>query len=534
MEEKVYSYHTFILPFVWEGSRLGTQTMKELVKCFESNPFWMNTDLPDEFHAERGERIRSRQEAVEFYKEYQYFHPFVRRALYGFADNIVHSYTFMPDDVRNKAHYYIKKGDNEYDLVVNAVRVRIYNTAVGLFILECENRGIQRNGRRQDDLDSIKNINEYGRRITLPILPVPPGYYSMCADRLSIRVKDGIEFVTDFEKFAKGLDGDDQIEGKVLLTYTAGFIKDLLGYGSTVSFTSHPVDRADMFYIYPALDDRMFVACWIGQVAETDALAQGYEGDDPDSIRRSESLYELAFVDPAGNCSCPNREMRNRLLHDHTYRRWLGDSTLYTVAAQAMIGMAYDPKGFLGHLTESFLTQYIQMCCLALVQRASLIHFQKIATTLSAHLEDRGVKIGISTVTKIMNLQESFIAFESQLSFREVSPQEQAIELYDMLSDFMFIEREKASLKESLDALYDAANTNLDFSFNKWGGIFAVAATILTVPVLFSLAGENEEKVLTLFGREFAVAPEWPGILLLVILAAAAGIVMGYHHRRRR
>ena len=164
----------------------------------------------------------------------------------------------------------------------------------------------------------------------------------------------------------------------------------------------------------------------------------------------------------------------------------------------------------------------------------SLIHFQRIATTLSAHLEDRGVKINVSTITKIMNLQESFIAFESQLSFREVSPQEQAIEIYDMLTEFMMIEKEKESLKDSLDALYDAANTNLDFGFSKWGGIFAVAATILSIPVIFSIVDDESKSLFSLFRWDIGLSAETPFVLLMLVLAVIAGILMGYHHRRRR
>ena len=52
-----------------------------------------------------------------------------------------------PEIVKNKAHYCIRKGGDEYDLLLSSMQIRIFNSEVGLFIMEGENRGLQRDGK---------------------------------------------------------------------------------------------------------------------------------------------------------------------------------------------------------------------------------------------------------------------------------------------------------------------------------------------------------------------------------------------------
>lgn len=78
--------------------------------------------------------IRNDKDKLLFYKEYQYFHPHVRRALYGFGSGIVHNFEFMPDAINNKAHYIIEKNAETSVLRFNAVKLKIYNTGIAILI----------------------------------------------------------------------------------------------------------------------------------------------------------------------------------------------------------------------------------------------------------------------------------------------------------------------------------------------------------------------------------------------------------------
>ena len=512
MEDKVYSYHTFILPFILDNNRLDPRAVDALISCFDKNSAWLSCDMKNEYRMEASEHERSKSEEYLFYQEYQYFHPYVRKARYGFGDGVVRNYTLRPDIVKNKAHYYIRKGGDEYDLLLNSVQVRIFNSEVVLFVIEGENHGLQRDGStRQDDIESVKNINEYGRRISLPMLPNEDnGYRNLCADCLTLKLGNGEEFKSEYEEFAGYILSQDRIGSKALLTHIASFIKYLMEYGGSSKFVTCSTSDPDSFFIIPAFDDRMYVDCWISD-CEAGKRFAAWETDE--SCR--DSLYELAFINRSGGISCANDTVRDRLLKEHVYGRWAGEGNIYTITVQGMIGMG--DTGRIPFLADNFLAMYVQMTCLCLVQRASLIHFKQLVSILSASGERHSIKM--PTISKIMNLQESFIAFESQLSFREVTSQEQGIEIYNMMLDHMMITRDRESLKETLDALYDAAYINLDYGFSRWGGVFAVVTSIFTLPQILYI--ENGDLKLR------------PWYLMLWLFAAAAFLILSYRNRRR-
>lgn len=474
----VYSYHTFILPFVWEGLPDSKLTMDEFSLIFKNNANWVCSDIKDELSFSSAADILSKSDALTFYKEYQYFHPYVRKALYGYDENIVTNYTFMPGKVRNNSHYYIEKDGAKYDLLINGIKLKIFNTGIALFILECENHGFDAYGNNQASFEAVKNINDFGRRITLPFIPNDPDGYMICADKLTVKIDESLSFETDFRNFVREISTKNDVTDSITLTYMGDFIKNILGYGSDVRFTSKMGRKKDYCYIYPAIDDRMFVACCVCEKKESDKITK-LNGDTPayiSDIKTSKSYYEFVFVDPADRCSCNSPDMRKNLLNDHTYTRWIEFGTLYSIANQSITMLTNAP---IEHLIESFLTQYVQMCCLTLVQKCSVVHFQREASALSSNLEKSGKTMNRKTITKLMNLQERFVAYQSQLNFSEVSPQEQAIELYAMLRKFMFVDEESDSFNERLSNLENAADTNLDFTFNKIALIFAFVSCII-------------------------------------------------------
>lgn len=479
---EVFSYHTFILPFIWDvpNSKIGIQ--EKICSLFDSNPNWKCTDFDDEYSINLSIENMTEDDAYLLYAEYQYFNPAARRAMYGLGAGIVRNYCFRPDCVKNKGQYIIEAKGNKYVLMINAIRLRIYNTGVALFVLECENiRSAEYH--YQNNLDAVKNINDYGRRISLPFLPrEDSGFYTICADKLTLSI-DGIGvFVSDYMELARKTKTAEDVMHNVSFTHMCDFVKEIMSFGGDCKFTSNPKhvnNKENVFYIYPAIDDRMFVAC----VINDKTCAEHYTRQDDgkyeylcEKSNMSKDLYELAFVDPAGGCSCMHSEMRRELLEKHVYRRWIDYGTITTVANQSLISVSnFAPT------VNSFITQYYQLCCLCLVQRASILNFQREAAAVSQTIEKRGKSINAATTAKILDLQERFVAFQNQLSFSEVTPQEQGVDLYNMIMESFYIENEKVALKEQLESLYSAANTNLDFTLNKGGTIFALVAIVLSL-----------------------------------------------------
>lgn len=435
--QKPYSYHTFIFPFSWKAEH---NDFLSFVEYFDKNQFWTNTDMADSNEIDSAKTIDSEQ--LLLYKEYQYFYPYVRKAIYGFDEHIVRSYSFMHDELHNKAKYYISKGDNNYELDINAVRLKIYNTHVAFFILECENKK-----EGQDNLTAYLNINDYGRRITLPYIPAPGGY-SVSADSLKIKIDD-ISFESDFKAF---IDSKDK---KISMNHTSDIIKDILQFGSDGKrlFSSHKAKDDKTFWIYPLLGDRMFtISAVIDQEIEN-LLKKGLHYFDSDEAKK---VYEIAYVDNAGGCSCQDTEMLKKLIEEAVSRRWLNYSTAHFITNYSMTLVM---NGYEDHVVESFITQYYQMFCLAIAQRATIMQFKREIAALSHGFETKNNVISDKIVNKIMNLQERYSAFEAQLYYDEVTPEQQGIEIYDMIKKQFFIENEMSSLANQIERLNNAANT---------------------------------------------------------------------------
>ena len=430
---------------------------------------------------------------------------------------ISHTFEFHPEgrDKKLQAHYYITRNIT-YDLHVNAVRVILFNTGIGIFMLECENHGLAKDGKTsQANIESVKAINEYGRRINLPLLPVPDPerYFSLCADSFDFeftagRNADGspkIErFSDNFKDFVYKCRNTEMLFEHLSLTHVANFITDVLNYSSAPEKASGKSDDSSgkkneektfsskrglnsKYLISPALDDRMFVCCCVADTKTakfyTAANVLGefnYLHDD----KTANSLYEFVFIDTEGKVSCPTAEMRKELLSAHVYKRWLSYGTLQAVTNYSLVCVT--SESVYAPVILPFLTQYTRLACFALVQRASLIKFQADAALLSAHIKNPKKKISTQNIIALNKLQERFVAFQSQLNLFEVTAQEQGCELYGMLREFLFVDKQREALQNQLDALYSAANTALDTNFNKWAAILALIALFLSLAGFFA------------------------------------------------
>lgn len=514
-----YSYHTFIFPFCWEmNERTNRVTVDEQGKIRdffgENNTCWELIDryqIPDD--------KLSKEKKIEQFANYQYFHESVREALYGDAtkknSNIVNNYRFKPEYLKNGARYIIskafKKGvyeesviegvegikqefvlnQKEFILDIDEITLKIFNTGVGVFVMDCKND-------KYPYLEDIKMINDYGRRIALPFIPKKENKYywttSICADSLQVEIpvpENPIKIETSFRDLIIQVnEGSTEIDLDVECDSVCNCITGIMEAGSEIGaeFTSAS-NVKDKIHVRPILDERMYVMCLAnsgnvsGKEVEADFIL-GIKGC-PESFdeylsklnkKQEDNLYAFAYVD-SEDATCQSKTMRRELLETHNYDRWIGYGTLYTITAQAFNCICnFEP------LINTFRTQYKEMCILTLIQRASLVNFQDLSLKLSSGLEKRGEGLDNNKIKELLDLQERFIAFQNQINFREISSQEQAVDLYEMLRKASYVEELNTAITEQLDALYDATNTNQDFNFNKWALILALVALAIDIP----------------------------------------------------
>ncbi len=533
---RVYSYHTFIFPFIWEMKGIGPdKEYTELKKIFDENSCWMNTNIGDVNDIKTKPDIIGDFDATKgFYKEYQYFYPYVRTSVYGSPENLCANYLLKGS--RNNGTYHIVKDDMHYVLNINSIRVRLVNTGIGLFILECENYGKDAFGNLQCGIEVIKNINDYGRRITLPYIT---DGYSITADKLQIDIPGIGSYTDDFKKLANEIyekkgDGID-------LNYLCSFIKEILHFGSRYSFTSRPPVNREEICIRPVLDDRMYVAFAVEDKGFTDVLSAlksekyAYISDE----KLNKRLYEVAFMDHSGGCSCPDRNLREKLLDKAVYNRWLPWGTVYTMSAMGF-GMVSSAEigGESNHLYESFITCYTQMVYITLIQRASTVKFSRETADIARHFSAGGKKLSRSRIRDIMNLQERHSAFDSQFLFSEVSPEQQAIEMYDKLKDMFDLEEENAKIDEKLTSLYEITDTDLNIRVNTGVSVLTYVSIILSLAalaysILFSSDVVERDPEYSVFTAGGLSPQVWIFIAITLVISLVALAIVKIHNRRK-
>ena len=493
VKEKICSYHKFLFPFIWENAERKINEKEAIERYFENNGYWKIGNSDDN-------KI-SKERWINMYSRNEYFHPAFRNAVLGYDNefkrdkSIVSFYEFAPEVIKRGAEYVITKSyingeengvqRKEYHLEIAGISIKIFNTGVAVLILECLNHQYQ-------ELQDIKWINDYGRRISLPFIPQEEsevsGIYSICADSLTVRISgadDGVDLLNATESFADRIQTiyrqkefsmqDMQKQSEHVCNWISALLE--VGNKGRCPFTGDE-GESGAIRIHPALDERMYVMCLINSGEDAVKKSQQLARNSLDKMDKSqqEALYELAYVD-ANSCTCQSDRMRVELLQKCTYDRWINYGTIYTITPQAFLCISSDPITM-----KSFCNMYIDMCVLSLVQRATLINFQDIALGLSKGLEKVGNVINTNKIKELMDLQERFIAFQNQINLQEISSQEQAVELYKKLIDAGFVEELTGALKEQLDALYDATNTNQNYSFNKWALLLAITAIGIDIP----------------------------------------------------
>lgn len=482
-----YSYHNFIFPFIWENTDQKTNEKSIIEKYLKSNHYWHEIDL------ENGNKeYLSKEEWVKLHARNEYFHLSFREAMLGYNNKfktekrIVSIYEFAPDLIKNGAEYIITKSykaenklaQKEFHLLLSGISLRIFNTGIAVLVLQCTNN-------QYSELQDIKWINDYGRRISLPFIPTGKVEdciaNSICADSLTVRIrgeegqKDIVNITESFAERIREINQKNEFTMKDMQDqscHICAWITGLLeGESRETSISDGHKNLFENMDIRPAMDERMYVMCLIN--SELECAKQR-----PEDMNKSqqELLYELAFVD-AGSCTCQSDHMRESLLQECVYDRWMNYGTMYTITPQAFLCISNDL------ITQnSFQNMYLEMCVLPLVQRASLINFQDISLKLSKGLEQIGKALNTDRIKDLMDLQERFIAFQNQINLQEISSQEQAVDIYERLRKANFVEELTDALEGQLDALYDATNTNQDYSFNKWALILAVLALGLDIP----------------------------------------------------
>lgn len=360
---------------------------------------------------------------------------------------------------------------NKYELNLDKIILKKYeieNEKIFLMMIYVTNNDYER-------LSDIKNINQYGRRLYSPWIPLDlgNGANTECPDDLQIHIGDEVIYSNDSNDENNGK-ADLNYKDKEIFKYNfddkskfklneirqnksiiknphkSNLIQNILNYKKKLED-----EKIKIELINP---DRMYVGFYvknflIGRIKKYSSEKQEYAYLYDDSL--SDQLYALAYID-GGDATCQSRVMRKKLLQETIYDRWIDWGTIHTVTHNgfgciASYGAPYES------VIMPFLTEYMEMMALVLLQRNMLLEFHKRAKKLSPGFNSE----------KLENLQKDYVKFKTQVLLFEVTPQEQGYEIYRLMQKQLYIDEEKEKLDDIMNSLYEVANVKHSIELNE-------------------------------------------------------------------
>ena len=448
----MHSYHIFYFPFKWE--RLGSTD-----NLFENRVSLENIQLVPYSNWERSPAPANDDEKNEMYDERNYYFPFTHNVLYdnNTTNTIIKHFERKEPKIKGKQLFYkiVPKNQKVYTLRVDAINLNFYSTGVGVLSFYLCNEL-----EEQSEFQDILNINQYGRRILPPFIADVDCRYEI-AEYLSIEGLDSAKsYKEDFKHYKKEKEA----------WKPACLITNLID------------DCVENISVTPVIDDRMFVNCWYAHADYSKKIK-----DDFDSFMMSDEWYRYSYVD-SGYPTCQNKELKRELIKKSTYSRWQQYGTLYATTKYSLMALGDKGEFFRDINGKHMRTIYSRMMELVLVQRASMLKFSEEVTEVSS-LSNKDRK---QILERIGYLYKSYIKFVNQIYFRDVTAQDQGIELYESLINQFDSHNQIKDLDAEISELHEYFIILIDQKRNENGeNLNKIAAIFLPATIFAGVFGMN-------------------------------------------
>jgi hypothetical protein len=281
----------------------------------------------------------------------------------------------------------------------------------------------------------VNKINEYGRRVFMPFCD-DKNECKLVADKIFIKC-EGETLPFSISEINGNLNLDDR-------QCVPNYIK---------SFLFRDAEAERIYSIRHIIGDRMFVACIFHnasvskKLCEWDIETENYKYIS-DALKYSPSshdnaaaiFYKLMCID-TDDATCQSRSMLKKYNEEHGYHRWGEYGTVYGITEYSMVAIL---NSYIEHIWDAFLYEYVEMVTIVLAQRATFLALENEVNALILC----GAKSG-----DLDSLQEKHLVFQSKLLLKEITSQQQGIELYEALSTHLIINEKKMNFDKSIIAL---------------------------------------------------------------------------------
>ena len=471
----LHSYHIFYFPFRWSLSTNSDKNFSEQTELdhipVSNFSMWKRVQL-DVNSSNNPLTDKDLREVQELFSERQYFFDFVHPVLYDIKDtkhSLIHHYERL-EPQSNNVLYLIQVKDKTYQLNLESINLNLYSTGVGILSFYLANKE-----ENQSSEYAIRDINQFGRRIMPPHSgEFNPENRNMIASSIAIQGLKGEPYLYE-DKFDYKELASEHERGLFTVWQPARFILNLIK------------DLSPELKVTPVIDDRMLVNCWYGN-DELSKQAENEGQDENSPFINGNFWYKYVFIDNGNDDTCQNENMRKNFLKSSTYFRWQKYGTLYGVSRYSFVALT-NTKYTLPSM--HMRTIYSRMFELIIIQRASMLRFSAEVTKVSA-LTGQNSKI---VANRINSLYKEYIRFVNQIYFRNVTVQDQGIELYNMLMNQFASNEQIKDLDEEIEELNQYITLLVDQDRNNNGEkLNLLAAVFLPATLLTGIFGMNHVK----------------------------------------
>lgn len=441
-----YSGHIFYFPFSWKIKGTDKKTLEDKINLEKIE------HRKDSVWKAISSQKRKQEDKEEMYNEKNYFYSYVHSAIYENDEKPVseNSIRHFEIDCGGDARYEILSGGKiakKFSLRIDSINLNIYSNGVGLlsFYLKNDTNICHIDGKPNImNEDDILMINQYGRRINPPFF-ADKEKRDETSRELSIVNLPGFGVLREDFNTIKENDS----------WKPASFIKTLIeNLSSNIDFK-------------PVIDDRMYVMSWYKNSSLVKDICK--DTDTWNQKSNNDFWYRYMYVD-MGWATCQNQEMRQKLLNQSTYKRWEELHSLYGITRYSMVFLTKDDVP--NHLIQTFSSIYARMAELVLMQRASLLYFADEASNIGQKLKQH------KSYKYIRSLYNEYICFLNNLYHRDVTAQDQGIEIYAMMHKALKMDEAIKDLDEDINELYQYVSMDESTQLNVIMGIFAPASLI--------------------------------------------------------
>jgi hypothetical protein len=483
--ENLFSHHFFLFPFSWEHNTLKKDSKHSL---FDKTNINKIKEKINEFYWEAFNFSFKIDEKYNTYNDFIYFYDQVRDVLNLSREKTnVNGLQYQYKNLTEESQYIISiNGEKELVLRLKDVYVNFYESGVGIFVFYLENHS-------ESDFNRILKINEYGRRIFPQFLGFKEPYtnetkWNFLSSKITLRnivsTKSLIE--EDFSYY-------DHLENLNKEYFRLpNHIGDLLGE----HFSGNPKQKdCDKIYLLPVLDDRMYV---ISHIYKQDLIKEFSEFNSKTNqynYQTNLKWYRYLYIDDS-SASCTSKNMIYKQLTSQSYDRWIESKDynekggmiaysglLFGISRYSFVLLSGESDFNRNIIGSHIKNMYFQMVMLTLLQRTYLINFGNEIARIGKNLHFKTMKT--QNIKDINALYLLYIKYRNSIYYREVTSQEQGIELYDLLQQTLRIEPQVKDLDDELKELNEYVQTLENTKLTK------VASMFLPVTLLASVLGMN-------------------------------------------